>query len=79
MKKKYCAALLILAMAMSLLPATAFSAGGTEVRVGEITLSSGQYTTDGLHVAASVPTDNYAYFETDGATSTLTLHNFSLS
>lgn len=72
MKKRILSMFLAIYMLMSLLPVPARAADSISVTVGTVTLSDGQYTSDGLTVT-DTPGDSYAYLKD----STLTLHNFT--
>lgn len=77
MKAKHSLILLLcLCTALTLLPATGLAAEPAEIWVGNVLLTDGQYTTDGLTVASETPTDHYAHFSANGVP-TLTLKNFS--
>lgn len=73
MKAKHSLILLLcLCTALTLLPATGLAAEPAEIWVGNVLLTDGQYTTDGLTVASETPTDHYAHFSANGVP-TLTL------
>ena len=77
--KRMTSLLLCLCMVFILLPKTALAAGATDVYVGNVRLTDGQYTSDGYSVLSTAPSDHYAGFSTVGGVATLTLRNFDYS
>ena len=84
MKKRFLSLLCVLALCLSLLPATALAAAPDYqvIYVGGVEISSTDYwTTDGegnvtAYTGEGTPTDNYIHYDAD--TNTLTLHNATI-
>lgn len=84
MKKRILSLCMVLALCLSLLPATALAAApsGQELYVGGVQISStGYWTTDSegnvtAYSGAGTPSDNYIHYDADN--NTLTLHNATI-